>query len=127
MILQGRIDKVLPIASGVNAEGKTWKKLEFLFEYYENPSDIYSRKICLSVMNDRIDQLDLKEGDQIEVRISLGCREFKERYYNDIRTGDVKVLKRADGRPADIQGEAAAKPRPAEGEKQGGEEDEVPF
>lgn len=97
MILQGRIDKLLPLTGGVNAEGKDWKKLEFLFEYYENPSDIFSRKVCLSVMNERIDTLNLAEGDEIRVRVGLGCREFKGRYYNDIRTGDVTILKKADG------------------------------
>lgn len=93
MELEGRVIKVMPTASGVSqVTGNQWRKQEFLFGYYENPSDIYERRILLSIMNDNIEKYNLKENTRVKVRIQLTCREYNGRYFNDIRTGDITVL-----------------------------------
>lgn len=64
MELQGRIVRVLGETSGTNQQGNPWRKFEYLFGYYENPSDIYERHVVLSFMNDRVDQYrNFKENE----------------------------------------------------------------
>ena len=97
MELTGRVVRVLPIASGVSQNGNQWQKQEFIFGFYENPSDIYERNIKLDLMNERIEKYKLAENDQIKVRIALSCREYPQgsgKYFNDIRTGDITIIKK---------------------------------
>ena len=54
MEFKGRIMKVLPVTSGTSQNGNEWKKQEFVFEYFEQQTDRYSDKVCLSIMNGRI-------------------------------------------------------------------------
>ncbi len=108
MKLKGRVTRLLPTASGVSASGKNWRKQEFLFGFYEHDSDIYETVILLSVLNDRIDEYQLKEGDKLEVDIRLTSREYNCRYFNDIRlTGIIKT----QNAPTP---EATAAPQPAQ-------------
>lgn len=98
MELQGRVIKVLPITTGTKNDGTQWRKQEFVFGYYENPTDIYERSIKLDLMNEKIDEYHLQEGDKITVRIGLGCHEYPQgsgKYFNDIRTGTITVNQRA--------------------------------
>ena len=100
MELQGRIVKLLPLQEGVSqSSGNPWKKQEFLFGFFESSDSIYEKRIKLDTMNDNINELGLQEGDEIKVRLSLGCREYPKdsgKYFNDIRTGEITILKRAD-------------------------------
>lgn len=99
MELKGRVVRVLPTASGVSQTGNQWRKQEFIFGYYENQSDIYERNVKLDLMNDRIDKYKLEAGDEIKVRIALSCREYPQgsgKYFNDIRTGDITIIKKAN-------------------------------
>jgi hypothetical protein len=100
MELSGRVVRVLPTASGVSQQGNQWQKQEFIFGYYENPSDIYERNIKLDLMNDRIGKYNLEANDEIKVRIALSCHEYPQgsgKYFNEIRTGDITILKKANG------------------------------
>lgn len=96
MELQGRIVRVLGETSGTNQQGNPWRKFEYLFGYYENPSDIYERHVVLSFMNDRVDQYrNFKENDRVKVRIALTAYERPQgsgKFYNDIRTGDMSLI-----------------------------------
>lgn len=97
MELTGRVVRVLPVASGTSQQGNQWQKQEFIFGFYENPSDIYERNIKLDLMNERIEKYKLAENDQIKVRIALSCREYPQgsgKYFNDIRTGDITIIKK---------------------------------
>lgn len=100
MELQGRIKKLLPLQSGVSqSSGNPWKKQEFIFGYYEGSDSIFEKNIKLDIMNDKIQELGLQEGDTIKVRVSLNCREYpvgSGKYFNDIRTGDITIIKRRE-------------------------------
>ena len=65
MEFKGRIMKVLPVTSGTSQNNNEWKKQEFVFEYFEQQTDRYSDKVCLSIMNDRIAEYDLHENDEV--------------------------------------------------------------
>ena len=113
MELQGRVKKLLPIQSDTSANGNEWKRQDFLFEFFEFAEQIYPSTIVLSIMNDRIDDAGLKEGDEIKVKIALGSHFYNGRHYNDIRTGQITILKRAGAsQPADAVPNAA-QPHPS--------------
>lgn len=141
MELTGRVVRMLPIASGVSQQGNQWQKQDFIFGFYENASDIYERNIKLELMNDRIDKYKLEAGDEIKVRIALSCREYPQgsgKYFNDIRTGDITIIKKASA-PQDAPTDGTAQAQtddqpqtqnnaPTGGEnKEGGQVDDMPF
>ena len=49
MEFKGRIYKVLPEQSGTNREGKEWRRLDFIFEYFERADDRYTDKGSIRV------------------------------------------------------------------------------
>ena len=116
MELTGRVVRVLP---------------------YENPSDIYERNIKLDLMNDRIEKYKLADNDQIKVRIALSCREYPQgsgKYFNDIRTGDITIIKKAgtDGPQRDNNQQAGSQPQQQNNAPTGdangeGGADDLPF
>ena len=85
MEFKGRIYKVLETTSGKSRDNKEWQKQEFIFEFFENPTDRYSDKVVLSVMNDRIREYDLHEGDEVQIGFGHSVREYNGRWFNDIR------------------------------------------
>ena len=85
MEFKGRIYKVMPITEGVNRAGDKWQKQEFLFEYFEHDTDRYTDKVALSIMNDRIKECNLHEGEEVTIGFGHTVREYQGRYYNDIR------------------------------------------
>ena len=142
MELQGRVVKVLPTTSGVSEQtGNQWQKQEFIFGFYENPSDIYECQIKLSLRNEKIQQYNLAENDRIKVRVRLNCREYPQssgKYYNDIYCGDITIMQKADmGNKQPSNGETqqqpnnspqAQQPAPQGNENtEGGEADDLPF
>ena len=63
MELTGQIIEVLPEKSGTSARGP-WRKREYVIEI---PGD-YPKKVCFMVWGDKIDQLNIKEGENLTVR-----------------------------------------------------------
>ena len=85
MEFRGRIYKVLPEQSGTNREGKEWRRLDFIFEYFERADDRYSDKVVLSVMNDRIDQYRIQEGDEVLIGFGHNVRMYQDKWYNELK------------------------------------------
>jgi hypothetical protein len=138
MELQGRVVRLLPLKEGVaQSTGNPYKTQEFLFGFYESSDSIYEKNIVLNVRNENIEKYKLAENDKIKVRISLGCREYPQgsgKYFNDIRTGDITIIQKANARSAQpVNGQQANNnPQPQQnapqgGENQGGESDDLPF
>lgn len=84
MQFQGRIYKLFPVQSGTSQRGE-WTKQDFIFEYFEQPTDRYADRVLLSVMNDRIKDYDLHEGDEVIIGFGHNTREYQGRYFNDVR------------------------------------------
>lgn len=92
MEFKGRINRVLPIQSGTTEKGP-WQRQEFVFEYYENENDHWSDKVLLSVMNDRIKEYDLHEGDEVTIGFWHNIREWQGRIFNDVRIYKFEKVK----------------------------------
>jgi hypothetical protein len=123
MEFKGRIYKVLPLQSGTTAKGDTWQRLDFIFEYFECETDRWSDKVLLSVMNDRIREYDIHEGDEVLIGFGHSVREYQGRYYNDLRIYKFESLTKTP-----IPSTVSDKPVPQEPEKPSDEKpDDLPF
>lgn len=131
MEFKGRIMKVLPVTSGTSQNGNEWKKQEFVFEYFEQQTDRYSDKVCLSIMNDRIAEYDLHENDEVLIGFGHSIREYQGRYFNELRLYKFQKLTQAQAEPKTAQGQAQgtqAAPNTAQAQaQQAGDADPLPF
>ena len=131
MEFKGRIMKVLPVTSGTSQNGNEWKKQEFVFEYFEQETDRYSAKVCLSIMNDRIAEYDLHENDEVLIGFGHSIREYQGRFYNELRLYKFQKLTQAQPQPKTAQGQAQgtqAAPNTAQAQaQQAADADPLPF
>jgi hypothetical protein len=124
MEFTGRIKKILPLVSGTSQKGE-WKKLPFIFEYFENATDRWADTVKLETFDTKVID-NLKEG--MEVRCGFGHHafEYKDTYYNELRLYKIKCIRK----PAtDVTGTVAAPAAPAvqEPQPQPEEGDDLPF
>ena len=92
MQFQGRIYKLFPVQSGTSQRGE-WTKQDFIFEYFEQPTDRYADRVLLSIMNERIKDYDLHEGDEVIIGFGHNTREYQGRYFNDVRLYHFEKVK----------------------------------
>lgn len=134
MIFQGRIAQIMPIQSGTGENGKEWRKQEFVFEYFENPTDRWSDKVILSIHGDNIEKYALQEGE--EVIIGFGhniSKEWKGRVFNELRMYKFERVSGAKSSPQSRESVSAGsnateqtKTQPAQNNGQNGDDD-LPF
>lgn len=103
MEISGKIIQVLPEKSGQSARGP-WRKQEYILE----TGDQYPKQICFMAWGDKIDELGIREGQQLAVSVDLESREFKGRWYTDVKAWRVAPL------GAGVPAEAGAPPRDEE-------------
>ncbi len=84
MEISGKVIEVLPVKSGQSANG-TWRKQEYVLE----TEGQYPRKVCFMAWGDKIDQFEIKHGEQISVAIDLESREYNGRWYTDVKAWKV--------------------------------------
>jgi len=92
MEITGKVIKLLPLQTGTGKNG-TWKKQEFILE----SSAQVPKKICFSLWGDKIDQFNIREGEDYEVMFDLESREFNNRWYTEAKAW--KVVKKTAGQP----------------------------
>lgn len=147
MKLQGRVKKLMDVRSGVSRVGNAWKAQDFIFEYFDNDAEQYTETVLLNVRGEKIEKLNLHEGDEIEVDLRCTVRSYGERLYNEPYARNVVVVKsqwqKVEEAPAQQEPEQPA-PQPTEEQKDameklnkmaeeaasgkdGGSEDELPF
>ena len=93
MKLQGRVKKLMAVRSGVSRVGNAWKAQDFIFEYFDNDEEQYAETVLLNVRGEKIDELSLHEGDEIEVDLRCTVRSFGEKLYNEPYARNVVVVK----------------------------------
>lgn len=134
MQFQGRIYKLFPVQSGTSQRGE-WTKQDFIFEYFEHPTDRYADRVLLSIMNDRIKEYDLHEGDEVNIGFGHNTREYQGRYFNDVRLYHFEKVKQvgntdapaAQPSPAMHAAPASATPTQTVAQQQLAQGDELPF
>ena len=98
MEFKGRILKLFPVQSGTSARGTEWTKQDFVFEYFEHETDRWSDKVLLSIMNERITESSLQEGDEVICGFSHNVKEWNGKHFNDVRC--YKLEKMAKAKPS---------------------------
>lgn len=78
--IKGRIITALPESQGVSKAGNAWRKREYVLE----TEGQYPKKIAFSVMNDKIESLNLYVGANVEVSVDIESREYNGRWYTSI-------------------------------------------
>ena len=116
MELTGKLIQVLDPAEGEGKNGK-WKRQDFIIETQED----YPRKICISNWNDKVQLGNLEPGAMLTVSVNIESREFKGRWYTDVKAwklqqGDTDRLRQGSG-------ESLPDPPPEEFD----EGDDLPF
>ena len=91
MDLTGKIIKVLPIQSGTGKNG-TWKKQEFVVE----TTGQITRKVCLNIWGDKIDQFNLTEGIEVKVSFDIESREYNGKWYTDVKAWKVEKIQKGE-------------------------------
>ena len=132
MEFKGRIYKVYPIQTGTSQRGNEWRKQDFVFEYFEHDTDRWTDKVLLSVLNERIDEYDLHEGDEVIIGFSHSVsNEWKGRVFNELRLYKFEKVKAAEPETPFTAAPQAPQPtqttqvgKPAQSD---GKEDELPF
>ena len=84
MEIQGKIIEILEEKSGQSANGE-WRKQEYVIETEAQ----YPKKICFMAWGDKIDQFNIKQGENVEVSIDLESREYNGRWYTDVKAWRV--------------------------------------
>lgn len=79
MKFTGIVTNVLPIQSGTSKAGKEWRRLEFVLEYEAHEQ--YPKAIVVSVMNAKIEELNIQQGGKYEVEVDFSTREYQGRWY----------------------------------------------
>lgn len=110
MQFQGRIYRLYPIQSGTSANGNQWSRQDFVFEYFENKTDRYADRVLLSVMNERIKEYDLHEGDECIIGFAHTTREYQGRCFNDIRIYHFEKVKQVGNTDATAAQQSPAIP-----------------
>ena len=113
MELTGRIIHQLEEKSGTSARGE-WRKQEYVIEV---PGD-YPKKVCFMVWGDKIDQFQIREGQELTVHFDLESREYNGRWYTDVKAWKVERGEHHDDdAPHPVDGDA---PPPID-------EEDIPF
>ena len=94
MEINGKIVELLPEQSGQSANG-TWRKQQYILE----TDDQYPKKICFMVWSDKIDELAIKQGENLVVSVDIESREYNGRWYTDVKAWRVT---RASASPDNI-------------------------
>lgn len=85
MDINGKVIQIMAEQTGQGKNGQ-WRKLEFVIE----TSSQYPKKVCFSIWGDRIDQANLKVGDDIVVSFDPESREYNGKWYTDLRAWRVQ-------------------------------------
>ena len=113
--ITGRVTQVLEEQSGTGRNGP-WRKQEFILE----TEGQYPKPVCVTQWGDDIEQFDVHEGDRLTAHIDIRSREYKGRWYTDVKAW--KVEKEESPPLSDPLDDPAALRRPP-----ADEDDDLPF
>ena len=85
MEIQGKIISVLPTRSGTSARGTQWSSQTAVIETQEQ----YPKKLAFDVINDKIDQFNIKVGEFLTVQFDINAREYNGRWFNSVNAWNV--------------------------------------
>ena len=85
MYIQGKVIRVYDVQIGESQRG-TWKKREFILETYAK----IPKKVCMVLKGESVDSIQINEGESLRVSIDIESREFKEKWYTEVRAWKIE-------------------------------------
>ena len=110
MEFEGIVFKKLAPTSGTSQRGE-WHRQDVVFEVVSQSP--YPRKACVTFFNKQDEVARLTVGAKYIVSFDIESREFKERWYTDIRAWKVEPKEAAQVAEAMADGAPASAPAPA--------------
>lgn len=83
--IAGRVIDILEEQSGEGRNGP-WRKQDFILETEEE----YPKQVCVTQWGDDIEKFGVQEGDRLTAHIDLRSREYKGRWYTDVKAWRVE-------------------------------------
>lgn len=93
MEFEGIVFKKLPATSGTSQRGE-WHRQDVVFEVVSQSP--YPRKACVTFFNKQDEVARLVVGAKYIVSFDIESREFKERWYTDLRAWKVEPKEAAE-------------------------------
>lgn len=84
MEISGKVVNILPLQKGQSQRGE-WRKQEFILE----TTGQYPKNVCITLWGDKIDEVNLSEGDAINAHIDIESREYNGRWYTDVKAWKI--------------------------------------
>lgn len=86
--ISGKVIHKLNKTEGISKAGKPWSKQEFVLEIQDGQ---YPRKVCLSVMNEKVNELErYNVGDTVKASLNIESREYNGKWYTDVRAWRIE-------------------------------------
>lgn len=86
MQLTAKLLQLLPLQTGTGKNGQ-WKKQDIIVE----TEGQYPKKICISIWGDKINESQLKVGEQLSISFDVESREYNGRWYTDIKAWKIEA------------------------------------
>ena len=80
MTIEGKISQILPLEEGTSVRG-LWKKQLFVIDI----AGPYQNQVCFSLWGEKIDEIKLTLGAEVEVHYNLSSREYNGRWYTEAK------------------------------------------
>lgn len=91
MELEGKIIKVLEERGGVSARtGTPWKVKSYVLEVQDSNSQFPRRMVFDVFGEERINNMNIQEGQDLRVSFDIDAREYQGRWFNSIRAWKVE-------------------------------------
>ena len=120
----------LQMGTGQNGE---WQRQDYVIEYFEHETDMWTQKIIISLMGDNIKHYGLQVGDKVKVRFGLNFREYQGRFYQDVRLAQDGITKLSSlgggttAQPAQTNAPQGTTAAPQQPQQQNEQNDDLPF
>lgn len=85
MEIVGKVEQILPLASGTGKNGE-WKKQDFILV---KPGQ-YPKKVCITLWGDKIDEARITVGEEIKAMIDVESREYNGKWYTDVKAWKIE-------------------------------------
>lgn len=82
--LSGKVVQVLDEISGESSRGP-WRKKSFVLEL---PGE-YPKKVCIDMWGDRIDEFDVKQGEDLKAAIDIESREYNGKWFTNVKAWKI--------------------------------------
>jgi hypothetical protein len=91
MDITGKLIQIIEPITGESSRGP-WKKQEIIIE----TEDQFPKKVCLLNWNDKVEITGLKTNDLIKASVNIESREFKGRWFTDVKIWKIELVNKND-------------------------------